>query len=83
MKKKIEETVRIVEIPKGADWPKLVYGYTSSSHYDVSIDHEADSWVVKLVLRPFEKPFEKILKKTFPKKHALFSSKSLGFLPQN
>jgi ribosomal protein S18 acetylase RimI-like enzyme len=73
MKKNIEGTVRIVEIPKGADWPKLVYGYTSSSYYDVSIAREADSWVVKLVLRPFEKPFEKIFEENLSEEaRALF-----------
>lgn len=59
---------RVVEIAKDEYVPK-VYKYTSNGYYDVLIVRDMDSWVIKLVLKPFDKPFVKTFEEEFFKKH--------------
>jgi ribosomal protein S18 acetylase RimI-like enzyme len=69
MKRDIERNVRIVEIKKGADLPKLRYRYLSDSYYDVSIARDTGFWAIKLTLKPFEKSFEKVFEEKLFEEH--------------
>jgi ribosomal protein S18 acetylase RimI-like enzyme len=60
LKQDAEAKVRIVEIQKGASLPTLRYRYTSDRYFDVSVVRSEGSWIIKLVLKPFEKEFEKV-----------------------
>jgi len=69
MKRNVERSVRIVEIKKGSSLPKLKYHYVSNGYYDVSIIRNPASWVTKLTLKHFEKPFVKVFEEKFFEEH--------------
>jgi len=56
----------IIELTKTeASQIKLVYRYTSTHYCDLSIRHEPQRWAVEFVLKPFEKPVEKVSESRF------------------
>jgi len=53
------ESVKIVELRKEDALPTLVYRYKTSHYYDLRILRKPESWKVELILKSFEKVFEK------------------------
>lgn len=45
------------------------YHYVSNGYYDVSVIRNPASWITKLTLENFEKPFEKVFEEEFFEKH--------------
>lgn len=51
----LKKKVRIIELTKDmTSLPKLMYQYVTSSYYDISISHKANSWQINLILKPLE-----------------------------
>lgn len=55
-----KNSINIAELSKSeASAIKLHYTYTSRHYYDLSICYQPNGWRIELVLRSFEKPFQK------------------------
>ena len=60
MRLHVKDRVAIVELSKAeTGLLKLHYSYISRHYYDLSILRERDKWRIELILRPFDRPFEK------------------------
>jgi len=59
MKRDSAAEVRIVELKKTDDLPKLIYHYVTPSYYDLSVSRESKFWKIMLILKPFDKPIER------------------------
>jgi len=60
MDKPLKKKAKIIELTKDmTSLPKLTYQYVTSSYYDVSICYIANSWQVKLILKPLKVSIKK------------------------